>query len=147
MPLSLLHRIAATILGCVLFVIVLRLTHRKRLDTALSVWWMVAGLIIIFLAWCDKALRLVAVRMTLEVSSIILVGGILFLLFTCLHMSASITRLSQQIRQISQSIALNNAKKPDGNKHTESSNLKTEQNVKVNRISKAYLKTNNDLNE
>jgi len=128
MPLTILHKIAATILACVLFIIVLRLIRRKRLDTALSVWWITAGSAIIVLAWCDKLLRSLASRMGLEVSSVILVGGILFLLFTCLHMSASITKLSQQIRQIGQVIALNNVKKPHN--HKENNQLNQRQKIK-----------------
>jgi hypothetical protein len=130
MPLTLLHKIAATILACVLFIIVLRLVRRKRLDTALSVWWIATSLAIIALAWSDRPLRLLALRMTLEVSSVILVSGILFLLFTCLHMSASITKLSQQIRQIGQVMALNNIQKPVNCRTNEEADQKPEQNPK-----------------
>ena len=143
MPLTLLHRIAATILACALFVIVLRLIRRKHLDTALSVWWIAAGLAIIALAWCDKTLKLLALRMALEVSSVILVTGILFLLITCLHMSASITKLSQQIRQIGQVMALNNIQK--SRKHL--TNKQTDQKPEQNSKSNCIYQNKNAINE
>ena len=132
MSLTLLHKIVATVLGCAFFIIVLRLVRRKRLDTALSVWWIAASLVIIALAWCDKSLRLLALRMALEISSVMLVSGIFYLLFTCLHMSASITRLSQQIRQIGQVIALNNIQKSRKRLTNKQTDQKPEHNSKSN---------------
>ena len=135
MPLALTHKIIATIVGGLFFIIVLRLIRRRRLAVSLSIWWMIAGLMIIVLAWSDRLLRSLASHIALELSSVLLIGGMMFLLFTCLHMSVSITKLSQQIRQICQVIALNNVKYPPDCAGPDSLNPKRTKDVKSSPVS------------
>jgi len=119
-PLTLTHRIIASIVGGLLLILVLRLIRRRRLDTALSVWWIAAGIGIIVLAWCDGPLMSLATKAGFsEIRSLLLVAGLLFVLFTCLHMSATITRLSSQVRKIGQAVALKCYGPPK--KHTDTS--------------------------
>ncbi len=121
-PLTLSQRLFATFVGLALAIFVLRLVRRQRLDIALSVWWALASAGIIVFAWFDRPIIALAARISLKMSSVLLVSGNLFILFTCLHISSVITRLSQQNRRIAQNITVNSANRLEQHlAHTQSS--------------------------
>ena len=100
-------QLIAVALSFILFVYVFELVRRRRLDIEYSLGWLLAAAVIFvlsvsrtLLAWITKL-----VGATLFTSTLFFFG-LMFLIVICLHFSVRISALSNQVRRLSQELAL-----------------------------------------
>jgi hypothetical protein len=100
-------QLIAVALSFLLFVYVFELVRRRRLDIEYSLGWLVASAVIFVLSVSRKLLAVITglVGATLFTSTLFFFG-LMFLIAICLHFSVRISVLSNQVRRLSQELAL-----------------------------------------
>jgi len=109
MPLS--QKIFALLVSIVILVIIVELVRRRKLREEYSVLWIITGISIIVLSSWYKLLLLVTnlIGAVLPTSTLFLFS-LLFLILISLHFSVRISMLNDKLKDVSQEIALINAK-------------------------------------
>jgi hypothetical protein len=100
-------QLIAVALSFSLFVYVFELVRRRRLDIEYSLGWLLASAVIFVLSISSSLLAWITslVGATLFTSTLFFFG-LMFLILICLHFSVRISALSNQVRRLSQELAL-----------------------------------------
>lgn len=108
-------QILAGILGIFIFVYIIELVRKRRLREEYSWLWLIAGAAIVVLSlWYDLLLAISIFLGGIYPSSVLFLFGLLFLLIICVQQSIKISRLTDQVKELSQEIAIMNVKTEDG---------------------------------
>jgi hypothetical protein len=101
------QRIFALIIGIGIFVMILEMVRRRRLEEEYSFLWLVIGLGIVvlvlwqnFLEWLTHLIGAVAPTTT------IFIFGLVIMVMINLHFSVKITKLSRQVKELAQQVAI-----------------------------------------
>jgi len=105
MPLR--QKVFATVVGIGLLVLIFELVRRKKLREEYSWLWMLTGLAILILAvWHDLLLFITRLIGAALPASTIFFFGVFFLVLINLHYSVKVSKLTDQIRKLTQRLAL-----------------------------------------
>jgi hypothetical protein len=101
------QRIFALIIGVGIFVMILEMVRRRKLEEEYSFLWLIIGLGIVvlvlwqnFLEWLTHLIGAVAPTTT------IFIFGLVILVLINFHFSVKITKLSRQVKELAQQIAI-----------------------------------------
>ena len=99
-----------TIAICIFIVAyVFELVRRRHLNEEYSMGWLITGLFMLMLAtWIDLLAKLSDLVGSATVTSTLFFLGLLFLVVICLHFSIRISNLTNQVRKLSQWLAILN---------------------------------------
>lgn len=105
--------IAATI-GVVIFISILELVRRRKLREEYSWLWLITGMSIVVLAlWYDLLAGISRYIGGVWPSSVLFFFGLIFLLLISLYQSVKISRLTDQVQELSQELAIRQVKVQD----------------------------------
>jgi hypothetical protein len=108
-------QIIAGILGIFIFVYIIELVRKRRLREEYSWLWLITGAAIVVLSlWYDLLLAISTLLGGIYPSSVLFLFGLLFLLVICVQQSIKISSLTDQVKELSQEIAIMNVKMEDG---------------------------------
>jgi hypothetical protein len=101
------QQVMALIIGAGLFLVILDLVRRRRLDEHSSCLWLLTGLGILVLAvWYDLLLSISAlIGITLPTSTVFFFG-VMFLMVVSLQQATKISKLADQVKNLTQKIAI-----------------------------------------
>ncbi len=107
------QKIFALITGISIFVIIIEMVRRRKLDEEYSFLWIIIGIgIVILVLWEDLLEKLTNIIGAVAHTTTIFIFGIMILVLINLHFSVKITKLSRQVKELGQEIAiLKNIKK------------------------------------
>lgn len=107
------QRIFALIIGIGIFVMILEMVRRRKLEEEYSILWLIIGLgIIVLVLWQDLLEWLTHLIGAMAQTTTIFIFGLVILVLINLHFSVKITKLSRQVKELGQQIAiLKNIKK------------------------------------
>lgn len=99
-----------TIAICIFVVAyVFELVRRRHLSEEYSLGWLITGiLMLIMAAWIDLLVKISDLVGSATVTSTLFFLGLLFLVIICLHFSIRISSLTNQVRKLSQWLAILN---------------------------------------
>lgn len=101
------QKIFAVSVAIVFFVIVLDLARRRKLRVEYSILWAVIAVVILALTlWYDLLLAITKITGAVLPTTTLFICGILFLLFLNLYFSVKISNLSEQLKNLTQEMAL-----------------------------------------
>jgi hypothetical protein len=101
------QQVMALIIGAGLFLMILDLVRRRRLDERSSCLWLLTGLGILVLAvWYDLLLSIsTLIGITLPTSTVFFFG-VVFLMAVSLQQATKISKLADQVKNLTQKIAI-----------------------------------------
>lgn len=100
-------KITAIVIGVALFLYIIELVRKRRLREEHAWLWMLTGLMIVVLSvWYDLLLFLGRLLGGILPSALLFFFGLLALLLICLHLSIKLSTLTDQVKRLSQEIAL-----------------------------------------
>lgn len=101
------QQVMALIIGTGLFLVILDLVRRRRLDERFSCLWLLTGLGILVLAvWYDLLLSIsTLIGVTLPTSTVFFFG-VVFLMAVSLQQATKISKLADQVKNLTQKIAI-----------------------------------------
>lgn len=101
------QRIFAITASVATFAVILELVRRRRLKEEYSFLWIVTAVAMLLLAsWYGLVERLTALIGAVTVTTTLFLFGLLFLLLISVHYSTVLSRLTQQVRQLAQELAI-----------------------------------------
>lgn len=97
-----------TIAICIFVVVyVFELVRRRHLNEEYSLVWLITGLLMLIMAsWIDLLVIITDIVGSATVTSTLFFLGLLFLVIICLHFSIRISNLTNQVRKLSQCLAI-----------------------------------------
>ncbi|MBI5847475.1 MAG: DUF2304 domain-containing protein [Nitrospirae bacterium] len=105
-------KILAAVIGVTLFLYIIELVRRKRLREEYAWLWMLTGLMIVVLSvWYDLLVFLGRLLGGILPSALLFFFGLLALLLICLHLSIKLSTLTDQVKRLSQELALTRVQK------------------------------------
>lgn len=100
-------KIFAVMIGVSLFIYIIELVRRRKLREEYAWLWLLTGLTIVLLSlWYDLLVMISVFLGGVLPSAILFLFGLIFLLLISLHQSVKISRLSDQVKTLSQEIAI-----------------------------------------
>ncbi len=110
-----------TIAICIFIVAyVFELVRRRHLNEEYSLGWLITGILMLVMAiWIDLLTKISNLVGAAEVTSTLFFLGLLFLVVICLHFSIRISSLTNQVRKLSQLLAMLNYKVGQGEMETD----------------------------
>ena len=101
------QQVMALIIGAGLFLVILDLVRRRRLDERSSCLWLLTGLgILVLVVWYDLLLSISAlIGITLPTSTVFFFG-VMFLMAVSLQQATKISKLADQVKNLTQKIAI-----------------------------------------
>jgi hypothetical protein len=100
-------RLVALTISVVLLLLIVELVRRRRLREEFSWLWILTGAAILVLAaWPGLLVRIRDVLGAQFAPSILFFGGLMFLTSISLHFSTKISRLTDQLKEVAQRLAL-----------------------------------------
>lgn len=101
------QQIMALIIGAGLFLVILDLVRRRRLDERSSCLWLLTGLGILVLAvWYDLLLSISTLIGINLPTSTVFFFGVVFLMAVSLQQATKISKLADQVKNLTQKIAI-----------------------------------------
>lgn len=101
------QKIFAVSVAIVFFVIVIDLARRRKLRVEYSILWAVVALVILALAlWYDLLLAITRLIGAVLPTTTLFIFGVMFLLFLNLYFSVRVSQLSEQLKNLTQEMAL-----------------------------------------
>jgi hypothetical protein len=101
------QKIFAVSVAVVFFVIVIDLARRRKLRVEYSILWAVVAVVILALAlWYDLLLAITRLIGAVVPTTTLFICGVMFLLFLNLYFSVRVSQLSEQLKNLTQEIAL-----------------------------------------
>lgn len=101
------QKIFAVIASCLIMAVVVELVRRRKLREEYSWLWLVTGaLIILLVVWYDLLVFLSSMIGAIAPTTTLFIFGLLFLMLISLHYSIQISKLSQQLKEMGQQMAL-----------------------------------------
>lgn len=121
------QRLFAVATSVVTLLAILELVRRRKLKEEYSWLWLLTGVAMLVLSgwyglieWISHAIGAVTVTTTL------FLFGLLFLLAICVHFSTTISRLTEQVRRLTQELAILDAERDGGRPARPGSSLDVE---------------------
>ena len=101
------QKIFAVIMSFVIMAGVIELVRRRKLREEYSWLWLLTGAVIILLVVCyDFLVLLTSVIGAVTPTTTLFIFGLLFLMMISLHYSIQISKLSHQVKELGQQVAL-----------------------------------------
>jgi CDP-diglyceride synthetase len=101
------QRIFALFLGIVIFVTILEMVRRKKLEEEYSFLWLIIGLgIVVLVLWQGLLEWLTHLIGAMTPTTTIFIFGLVILVLINLHFSVKITKLSRQVKELAQQVSL-----------------------------------------
>ena len=101
------QRIFALFIGIVIFVTILEMVRRKKLEEEYSFLWLIIGLgIVILVLWQGLLGWLTHLIGAMAQTTTIFIFGLVILVLINLHFSVKITKLSRQVKELAQQVSL-----------------------------------------
>jgi hypothetical protein len=101
------QRIFALIIGVAIFVIILEMVRRRRLEEEYSFLWLIIGLgIVVLVLWQSLLEWLTRLIGAVAPTTTIFIFGLVILVLINLHFSVKITKLGRQVKELAQQIAM-----------------------------------------
>lgn len=99
-----------TIAICIFVVVyVFELVRRRHLNEEYSLGWLITGILMLIMAtWIDLLVKISDLVGSAAVTSTLFFLGLIFLVIICLHFSIRISNLTNQVRKLSQWLAIMN---------------------------------------
>ncbi|ABC82821.1 DUF2304 domain-containing protein [Anaeromyxobacter dehalogenans] len=108
------QRVFAITASLVTFGVILELVRRRKLKEEYSFLWIVTGVAMMLLAsWYGLVERVTALIGAVTVTTTLFLFGLLFLLLISVHFSTVLSRLTQQVRQLTQELAILSAERDE----------------------------------
>lgn len=105
-------KILAAVIGVTLFLYIIELVRKKRLREEYAWLWMLTGLLIVVLSvWYDLLVFIGRLLGGILPSALLFFFGLLSLLLICLHLSIKLSTLTDQVKKLSQELALTRVQK------------------------------------
>lgn len=105
-------KILAAVIGVLLFLYIIELVRKRRLREEYAWFWLLTGLMIVLLSvWYDLLVFLGRLLGGILPSALLFFFGLLSLLLICLHLSIKLSTLTDQVKRLSQEIALTQTQK------------------------------------
>ena len=100
-------QILAVLTGISLFIYIIELVRQRRLREEYAWLWLLTGAMVVVLSlWYDLLLRISVFLGGILPSAVLFFSGMIFLLFISLFQSVKISKLTDQVKMLSQEIAL-----------------------------------------
>jgi hypothetical protein len=101
------QKIFALIVGVSIFIVILEMVRRRRLEEEYSFLWLIVGLGIVILVLWEGLLEWITnlIGATAQTTTIFIFGFVILILIN-LHFSIKITKLSRQVKEIAQQVAI-----------------------------------------
>jgi hypothetical protein len=101
------QRIFALFLGIVIFVTILEMVRRKKLEEEYSFLWLIIGLgIVVLVLWQGLLEWVTHLIGAMTQTTTIFIFGLVILVLINLHFSVKITKLSRQVKELAQQISI-----------------------------------------
>jgi hypothetical protein len=101
------QRIFALIIGIGIFVTILEMVRRRRLEEEYSFLWLLIGIgTVVLVLWQDLLEWLTHLIGAVASTSTIFIFGLVILVLINLHFSVKITKLGRQVKELAQEIAI-----------------------------------------
>ncbi len=101
------QKVFALIIGAGLFLVIIEMVRRRRLAEEYSFLWLLTGLgIVVLVLWYDLLEWLTRFIGAVASTTTLFIFGFIFLILINLHYSVKITKLSKQLKALSQKIAI-----------------------------------------
>jgi len=101
------NKIVGLVISIGLLVVIIELVRRKKLREEYSKLWFLTGItILILIIWFDVLKWFTHIIGAISAISTIFFLAFLFLIFICLHFSVVISKLANQVKELSQQHAL-----------------------------------------
>ncbi len=101
------QKIFAVLASIGIMFLVIELVRRRRLREEYSWLWLVTGAVIILLvAWYDLLLAVTHLIGAIAPTTTLFIFGLLFLMLISLHYSIQISKLSNQVKELGQQLAI-----------------------------------------
>ena len=111
---------ATLIIAGFIFVLIIRLVQKRKLDMAYSWLWLCMGaamiLVVVKYEWLVCLTEFIG---AVTPTTTLFLFAILILLILCLHLSIVVSRHRHQIKRITQQLAIRTAEKPRENRNDE----------------------------
>lgn len=105
----------AVFIGATLFIYIIEMVRKRKLREEYAWLWLFTGMMIVLLsAWYDLLLYLGALLGGILPSALLFFFGMIFLLLICLHLSIKISTLTDQVKRLSQDIAIMRSRRNTG---------------------------------
>ena len=109
------QKIMAIIIAFAIFIVIIEMVRRRKLREEYSWLWLLTGAgLIVLTVWYDLLVmisRLIGVTLP---TSTLFFFGLIFLMMVCLQFSIRISKLTNQVKDLSQEIALLRSKLREG---------------------------------
>ena len=101
------QKIFAFMIGVGLFFVIIEMVRRRRLAEEYSFLWLFIGVgIVVLVLWYDLLERLTHFIGAVTPTTTLFIFGFVFLILINLHFSVKITKLSMQVKDLAQKIAI-----------------------------------------
>jgi hypothetical protein len=101
------QKIFAVIASVLIMLLVVELVRRRKLREEYSWLWMVTGgIIILLVVWYDLLVSITHLIGAIAPTTTLFIFGLLFLMLISLHYSIQISKLSHQVKEMAQQLAL-----------------------------------------
>jgi hypothetical protein len=101
------QKIFAIIASVLIMLLVVELVRRRRLREEYSwLWLLTGGFIILLVIWYDLLVFITHMIGAVAPTTTLFIFGLLFLMLISLHYSIQISKLSHQVKEIAQQLAL-----------------------------------------
>lgn len=101
------QRIFALVIGIGIFVTIIEMVRRRKLGEEYSFLWLIIGLgIVVLVLWQDLLEWLTYLIGAIAQTTTIFVFGFVIVILINLHYSVKITKLSRQVKELAQQIAI-----------------------------------------
>lgn len=101
------QRIFAITASLATLAVIVELVRRRKLKEEYSFLWIVTGVAMLVLAsWYGLVERVTSLIGAVTVTTTLFLFGLLFLLLISVHFSTVLSRLTQQVRQLTQELAI-----------------------------------------
>lgn len=106
-----------------ILIYVFNLLRRKKINEAMTLWWIFIGTLILFLTLNQKMLHYIKTLLGINYPiSVFILLSLIFVLFMLIYFSMKISVLSNQVKELAQSFALlENSCKTGGKSKTDMS--------------------------
>jgi hypothetical protein len=101
------QRIFALVIGIGIFVAIIEMVRKRKLGEEYSFLWLIIGLgIVVLVLWQDLLEWLTHLIGAIAQTTTIFVFGLVIVILINLHYSVKITKLSRQVKELAQQIAI-----------------------------------------
>ncbi len=101
------QKVFAILVSILVMAIVVELVRRRKLREEYSWLWLITGMTVILLvSWYDLLVLLTSLIGAIAPTTTLFIFALLFLMIISLHYSIQISKLSQQVKELGQQLAL-----------------------------------------